>query len=104
MGAPLVDDGRHRFPLDVIETASDEREVLRGEIDDRGREVEPAVEPGLDGVLIARLHVDQMVALQRAQMRRYHIAQDALILLATHDEYDQPGRQRTRKQAAHGEA
>src|SRR6202035_5204459 len=66
--APAVDDRSHRLAVDVIEPAADQGKTLRGQIDDRRGDVELAVEPRLDGVLVAGFDVSQVAGLQRAQM------------------------------------
>src|SRR5580704_16346909 len=55
--APVIDDRGHRLAVDVIEPAADQGKTLRGQVDDRRRNVELAVEPRLDGVLIAGFDV-----------------------------------------------
>ncbi len=93
--APFVDDGGDRPAVEIIEPAADQRESLGRQVDHRRGQVDLAVEPGLDGVLIARRHVDQVVATQRAQMRRHRVPEDALIgLLANHHQDEARGQRR----------
>jgi hypothetical protein len=73
MGAPLIDERRDRSRIDVIEAAANQGEAFRGEIDHRGDTSTRPLNPRLDRVLIARLHVDEATALQRAQMRGYQL-------------------------------
>src|SRR5580693_3924481 len=98
MLAAAIDDRCHRLAVDVIEPAADQGKTLRGQIDDRRRDVELAVEPRLDGVLVAGFHVGQMPGLQRAQMRRHDVAGDLLILVVADHGNDEArghdGRQR----------
>src|SRR6201994_4012866 len=52
--APAIDHGTDRPRIDVIEPAADQRKTLRGEIDHRRWDVELAVEPRLDRMLVGR--------------------------------------------------
>ena len=66
--------------VDIVKAAADKRKTLGGEIDNRRRHVELAVEPRLDGMLFAGFDVGQMAGLQRAQMRRYRLDADDLLV------------------------
>ena len=68
MLAALVDQDGGRAAGDVVEPAAGQREALALEVLHRRGEVEPAVEPGLDRVLVGGRHVHQMARLQRADM------------------------------------
>src|SRR5580693_8409591 len=96
--APVIDDRGHRLAVDVIEPAADQGKTLRRQVDDRRGDVELAVEPRLDGVLVAGFDVGQMAGLQRAQMRRHDVAGDLLILVVADHGNDEArghdGRQR----------
>src|SRR5436305_7510130 len=64
----LIDERRDGPAVEIIETATGQREVRRGEILDRRREVELAVEPRLYGVAILGRDILQMARLQGADM------------------------------------
>src|ERR1700692_4815627 len=102
--APAIDDRAHRRPGDVIEPAADQGKTLRGQVDDRRRDVELAVEPRLDGVLVAGFDVGQRTGLQRAQVRRHDVARDLLILVAADDSNDEARRHGGRQRRADSEA
>ncbi len=51
--APLIDDRGNRLTVDIVEPAAEQRKALRGQVDDRGRDIHSAVEPRLDGMLVA---------------------------------------------------
>ena len=100
MNAPPVDERRGRLAVNVVETATDQREALRGQVDDRRREVDAAVEPRLHRVLVGRQHVGEMVGLQRAQMRRDRLAENAVVLALAQDDQADAGRRQRRGDAA----
>ena len=66
--AVAVDEGSGRSAGDVVQTASGEREAFRGKVPDRRGEVQLAVEPGFDGVLISGGHIEEMVAHERTDV------------------------------------
>ena len=92
--APLVDDRGHRFAGEVIEPAAKQRETFRGEVDYRRPDIDPAVEPRLDGMLVARLHIQQMIGLERAKVRRLQIVSNLLSLIIGNDAEDETCRNR----------
>ena len=53
MVAAPIDQRGGGLAVDVVEPAADQREALRGQVDHRRRNVELAVEPRLDVVLVA---------------------------------------------------
>ena len=55
--ATLVDNRGDRLAVDVIQAPAKKGEAFRGQIDDRRGDVDPAVEPRLDGVPIAGLDI-----------------------------------------------
>ena len=77
--AALIDDRSHRLAVDVIEAAAEQRKALRGQVDDRRRDVDLAVEPRLDRMLVAGFHVHQVSGLQRADMRRHDFVGDVSV-------------------------
>jgi hypothetical protein len=99
-----IDDCRHGLAVDVVETAADQRKALRREVDDRWREVELAVEPRLDGVLIAGLDIGKMVGLERAQVCGNDFARNLLIRIVAKDGDDKACRHGRRKCRADSEA
>src|SRR6185312_13796698 len=98
-----IDERGDRLAVDEIEPAPDQPEPLSGEIDDRRRKIEPAVEPRLDGMPVARQHVGQMIRLQRAQMRGDRVAENPSVIISPQD-YDRDTGRGGRSEAAHGKA
>src|ERR1700752_3426559 len=68
MLAPGIDHGCHRAAVNDVNAAALQWKSLIGKIVDGGREIQFAVEPGLDRVLIGRDDIDEMPGLQRPQM------------------------------------
>src|SRR5438874_9942716 len=64
----LIDERCDGPAVEIIETAAGQREVRRGEILDRRRKIELAVEPRLYGVAILGRDILQMARLQGADM------------------------------------
>ena len=57
----MIDEHRHLAFVEVIQSAAHERVALRGKVLNWGRELQLSVEPGLDGVLIGRNDVHQVI-------------------------------------------
>ena len=53
-----------RSILDVVKPAADERETVIRKVHDGRCEIQFTVEPGFHGVLVGRLHIEQMARLQ----------------------------------------
>src|SRR5260370_5111574 len=68
MLAAAIDEPGDGAATEDVETPSLQGESIPRKITDGRREVELAVEPRLDGVLIGRSDVGEMVGLQRTQM------------------------------------
>src|SRR5579863_10537961 len=66
----LIDKRGYRTAIGIIEAPAYERKASRGEVHDRRREIELAIEPGLHRVLVGGLHVVQVTRLQRADVAR----------------------------------
>ena len=64
MFTALIDDRRRCLAINIVETATDQRKALRCQVDHRRGQGELAVEPGLDGMLVARFDIGEMAALQ----------------------------------------
>ncbi|MGD9509228.1 MAG: hypothetical protein AB7O95_04185 [Geminicoccaceae bacterium] len=64
-----IDDHRRNPAIDIAEPAADQREALLARILGRRREVDLAVEPGLDRMTVGRDYVDRMAGLQCSDMR-----------------------------------
>ena len=62
MLAASIDDRGDGLAVDIVEPSADQPEALGCQVDDRRRDVELAVEPWFHRVLVARLHVGQVVA------------------------------------------
>src|SRR6266481_9872024 len=52
MLAPLVNQGRHRPVIQIIQTATDQRKSLTGEVHHRRRKIELRIQPRFYGVLV----------------------------------------------------
>ena len=78
-------DHGHRLAIDKIESAADQGKTLRSQIDHRRGKVDAPVKPGLHGVLVTRQHIGQVIRLQRPQMGRNRLAENALVLVLPHD-------------------
>ncbi len=76
MFATLVNQRRDRAAVEVVQAAADEAEAVGGKVVDRGREIDPPVEPRFDRMLVGRDHVHQMTRHQRAQMAGQDLAGD----------------------------
>ena len=93
--APAIDHRTDGAGVDVIEPATGQGKTLRGEIDHRRRDVEPAVEPRFYRVLVGGNHVGEVAGLQRAQMRGDELGLDAhRVIAAQHDGEKTGGRDR----------
>ena len=68
MLASLVYERSNRMAAQIVDSSTDQRIPRISVVLDRWREIQFAVEPGLDGVLVARRDVGEMVDLQRAHM------------------------------------
>jgi hypothetical protein len=66
--APLVDQRRDFATLEIIKTASHERETISRQILDGERKVQFAIKPGFHGVLSGGDHVHQVVSFKRSHM------------------------------------
>src|SRR5580704_12177327 len=104
MLAPPVDDGGNRPAVEIVEPPADQGETLRGEIDHRRREIELAVEPRLDRVLVGGLHVGEVLALQRAHVCGHNVAEHAILLVAANDADHHARRHRGRERSPHHKA
>src|SRR5260221_7078455 len=85
MHAAPIDDRRDGLPVDVVEPPAEQREALRRQVDDWRCDIDLAVEPWFHRMLVARLHVGEVVALKRAHMRRRHVGKHALVLIRSND-------------------
>ena len=64
----LIDQRRDRPAAQIVEPAAPQRKSLGGEVLDRRGEIDAAVEPGLDRVLVARRDIFEMAGLHGADM------------------------------------
>ncbi len=76
MLAPLIDQRRDGPIINVVEAPALQFESLLRQIFDWRREVELAIEPWLDRVLVGRRNIHQMLGHQRAHMARDHFLRD----------------------------
>ena len=63
-----VNEGGDGFAAGNVEASADQWKPLVGEVADGRGEINAAVEPGFDGVLIGGLDIGEMAGLQRAKM------------------------------------
>jgi len=63
-----VDEGGDGFAAGYVEASADQWEPVVGEVADRWGEINAAVEPGFDRVLIGGLDIGEMAGLQGAKM------------------------------------
>src|SRR6478735_5937760 len=71
MLAMAVDERGHRRDFHYIDAATHQGKTFGAKIDDRRRERELAVEPGLDRVVVGGCHVYRLRCHQSPNMRRY---------------------------------
>ena len=74
MLALAVDQRRDRPAVEIVDAAAQEHRAGQLQLADRRREVELRRQPGLDGVMVGRRDVDQMLAERRA-----HVAGDDVV-------------------------
>src|ERR1700730_3993943 len=64
-----VEERRHSSVVQIVQPPAKERKFLTGQVFDRWREIQLAVEPGLYGMRILSDHIDPMIfQLQRADV------------------------------------
>ena len=68
MLAAGVDEGGDGSPAGYIEASTKQGEPIAGKVADRRCEIDPAVEPGFDRVLVGGFDVGEMAGLQGAKM------------------------------------
>src|ERR1700730_11285993 len=61
MHSALIDQGRHRLAIEIIEPSADERKSFRRKVVDRRSKVQFAVKPRFHGVLIGGGNIGQMI-------------------------------------------
>src|ERR1700747_2068155 len=83
--AASIDNRGDGLAVVIVEPSAEQREALGCQIHDRRRYIELAVEPWFHRMLVARLHVGQVVALKRAHVRRHNIAEHPLVLIRSKD-------------------
>jgi hypothetical protein len=104
MFVALKDERGHAASVQIIKPAADEGKFLGRQVFDRRREIKLAVEPRLDGVLIAGLDIGKMVGLERAQVCGNDFARNLLIRIVAKDGDDKACRHGRRKCRADSEA
>ena len=67
--AARVDECCNGFPAGDIEPSADQREAIVCKVADRRSEIDAAVEPRFDGVLVGGFDIGEVAGLQRAEMR-----------------------------------
>src|SRR6476619_6087279 len=65
--------------VQVVQAAAGEVEIALGQVRDRWRKVEAALKPGLHGVPVRRLFVEEMGGLERPGMGRRAFPRQAVI-------------------------
>ena len=93
--AASIDNRGDGLAVDIVEPSAEQHEALRCQVHDRRRYIELAVEPWFHRMLVARLHVGQVVALKRAHVRRHNIAEHPLVLIRSKDRDDEARRHRS---------
>ena len=78
MFLPLINQRGNWPAADVVESAADEREAVRGEVNDRRREIEFAKEPRFHSVQIRGLDIEQVIRHQGAHMAVDHFIGDGV--------------------------
>src|SRR6266496_3999476 len=84
-----INDRSDGLAVDVVEPPTEQREALRCQVHDRRCNVHLAIEPWSHRMLVARLHVGEVVTLKRAHMRRRHVAKHPLVLIRSDDGDDE---------------
>jgi hypothetical protein len=95
MRTAAIDDRSDGLAVNIVEPPAEQREALRRQVHDRRCDIELAVEPWFHRMLVARLHVGEVVALKRAHMRRHDLAKHALVLIRSNDGDDEARRKRS---------
>jgi len=83
--AASIDNRGDGLAVDVVKPSAEQCETLRCQVYDRRCDIDLAVEPWFDCMLVARLDVGEVVGLKRAHMRRHNVAEHALILIRSKD-------------------
>src|SRR5215218_804673 len=65
---PLIEQARHRYPLDHIDSASDQLKVLTAQIHNAGRLGDAAVKPRLDRMSVGGQNVARLRRHERANV------------------------------------
>src|SRR5260370_10152261 len=82
--AASIDNRGDGLAVDIFEPSAEQHEALPLQIHDRRRYIELAVEPWFHHMLVARLHVGQVVPLKRAYVCRHNIPKHTLLLIRSH--------------------
>src|SRR5690349_23988893 len=101
--APAVHERCDGLPADIVEPSADERESAAGKVVHGRREIELAVEPRLDRVLVRRGYVREMAGHERAHVARNHLVGDRLGPRASQGELPTPYRH-DRERSGHGQS
>src|SRR6266516_8200718 len=104
MCAASVDDRSDGLAINIIEPPAEQREALCRQVHDRRCDIDLAVEPWFHRMLVARLHVGEVVSLKRAHVRRHNISEHALVLIRSNDGDDEARCHRRGERRAHYEA
>src|SRR5262249_54543610 len=94
-----IDEDGRGATVDVVEASTGERKAPVGEVDDRWRDIQLAVEPWLHGVLIRCGHVRQMARLERSDMPGDQLLLEGIVASGSNDEQSQARRQGQRRRS-----
>src|SRR4030095_1051515 len=81
-----IDEDGGSTTVDVVEASTNQRKTPVGEVNDRWRDVQLAIEPWLHGVLIRCGHVRQVVCLERSDVAGNQLLLKAIIVSSRDDE------------------
>ena len=80
MFVSVINERDHPFAVEIIESATYEREAAERKIVHIRREIDFAIEPGFDRVLVGRRNIDQMGGEKRADMIRNDFVNELIAL------------------------
>jgi hypothetical protein len=84
-----IDNRRYGLAVNIVEPPAEQREPLRRQVHNRRCDIKLTVEPWFHRMLVARLHIGEVVALKRAHMRRHNVAKHALVRIRSNDGDDE---------------
>lgn len=79
MFVALKNQRGHAASAQIIKSATDKRKIFRRQVLDWRREIQLAVEPRLDGVLVGGYHVQDMIRHQRMDVAGNNLVRELLL-------------------------